>query len=344
MNKNILYLVSGQKFTGISAHALTNLYHLEQQLSYRIHLASPCRIPWPLELTFRLKGLNHSYRGFHPFKVRQDIRLLAEYCSSNKIDLIHTYKWYDLVITTLMKKKHLPEVSHIHTLEKGGAEPLKRWQRISLKYPDGILVPGNPQNFSIDNASFFLPPFIHPDYWQSREKEPETPLNILIVSKLSKDRYWPVLFSALDNLQRNDIHLLIFGKGNYRDTLEKKLSGYSVSFSFEGHTHLTEAYKKADAGLLLGPGSDGFCRTLYEFYAQNIPVIAPNYGVYAQTVPEVQDEGIFNTPSKLQELIQTLNPDKLKSWQQSLKKWNKEYNPKKLGAEYQKFYDSFLNP
>jgi len=344
MNKNILYLVSGRKCTGITAHALINLYYLEKHLSYNFFLATPCPVPWQYENVELLEGLHHSYRGIHPFHIRKDLQRLATYCTTNNITMIHTFKWYDLIIALLLRRLYHTPLIHIHTLEVGNPYLLRPWQRLLLNYPSGLLIPGKKQDFlsSSSPPAAFLPPFIMPSLWTEQRYSPSLPLNLLIVSKLSKDRHWSLLLSALREIQTDNIHISLFGKGAYKSTLQQESKEMPVQVSFLGHKNLENAYKHADAGIILGTGSDGFCRTLFEFYAQHIPVIAPNYGVFREMVPEYQDNALFTTATDLRRILSDLTLRQLMQWHRTLQSFHAMYTPPKLALQYQEYYSSFF--
>lgn len=344
MKNNILYLASGRKYTGMIAHALNNLYYLEKYLPYNFSLATPCSAPWTFENVRLLTHLHHSYRGFHSFHIYQDLSALASYCRKHKISLIHTFKWYDLIVALLLKKSFFSDFIHIHSSETADIKALKAWQRFLIRKPYGIIFPGQlpSDSYLSGTVTDFLPPFIDPRLWSVQKHETGDNLNVLLVSKITEDKNWETFLDALSKIQRKDLHFLIFGKGAYLETLRRKSGKLAVNVSFLGHMDLQKAYQKADIGLILQTGSDGFCRTLFEFYVQNIPVIAPDYGIFRKIVRSVNKDALFTTPEELRKILEDVNVKTLNQWHQNLKTFKSWYQPEILSRQYQKFYDACL--
>ncbi len=332
MKKNLLFLISSKKNTGVSAYALNILKHLKNLDNFNFSLATNMSVNIENIETFKYgygsKGINF------PGKYK-DVALLKKILKEKKIEIIHTFKLYDFLIVKFLKIFEKYKFKHIHSISEKGKE--KYFFLYKLLKSDKFLVPSYEYINSGIPHSFFLYPFIDPSFWIKKNNQIKDTINILIVSKITKDRNWQILINVLRKKIFN-FRFFIFGKGNYLKELKKELLATRNDVIFLGYKDLLNAYKMANVGLILSTGTDLFCRTLFEFLAQNIPVIGYETGIIKDVLHKFKVGKTFKNEDELARVLESVNRSWIESLTPFFSSFHEVYNSVRLIKEYEKFY------
>lgn len=318
MNPRILFLLSAVKNTGIASHALQSLFYLSRNVKASFFLGSAVKPPFSLNNVIVNTSFGPGSRGVCIGQKIADVKNLIAYVRQHRINVIHTFKMYDFFLAIAAKSLGNLDCIHVHSYSEGRRDNLALW--VKLFRVDGMTFPGEKlrAQYHVQNLPFSsVKPFIYPDFPVQGFRKCCRPVRVLIVSKIAKDRNWNVL---LDALTQHFPHLefTIFGKGQFLSSLQGSLSGNQNVIRFAGHENLIGAYQQADVGLILSIGSDGYCRTLFEFFSQNIPVIGTKMPMLEDMLKSGSLGDIFESSDDLSEKLHALNSEKVDRWKQNI--------------------------
>lgn len=257
-------------------------------------------IAWRMKAGINIKGM----------------KLLLQHLKSERVELLHSHGYKFNILLGLFSKKALglPSVSTVHGYVKAKF-PNKMWiyeflDRVFIRRMDRIIlvsssmlkIPAFSDVKKVQVINNGIPELIENESCET--KNLSSPLKILAIGRLSKEKGFDYLINAVAELNKSgsSVHLTLFGEGREKSHLENLVSnlGQSNSISLKGF--VSEPYKIFNEfDVLVMPSlTEGIPITLLEAMRGKINIIASSVG----GIPEVLGEQykFFVEPASVESL------------------------------------------
>lgn len=243
-------------------------------------------------------------RGFHPFDLSEDIKIIRKCIREKGVDIIHT--WHSIEYWTAAAAVLGTNVKLART--RGLVTPFKNnlvnrfiHEKTSLVHVTCKKIEDNYRNagFRMDNVKLVYDgvdiekfnPGIEPDNIRRERGIPQESLVFANIGRLEEVKGHIYLLDALEILRKKgyNFHVLIAGDGSLRQKLELRLNGTNLS----GFVHFLGVRKDipkilaaSDLYILSSIGSEGSSRATQEAMACGLPVVATDVGMLPDIVTE----------------------------------------------------------
>ena len=167
-------------------------------------------------------------------------------------------------INNFLIKKLYPKAHLIISNSLGNANDLVTTYKIDRTRIQTIY---NPIDKSEIDKVLPIKDFMNPDY-----------TNFITVGRLDTAKNHSFLIDVIDNLDRKDVRLYIFGEGKLKKELQDKIEKLNLDnqIFLMGFTSNPIQYLKVSDAFLFGSKSEGFPNVLLESLASNLPIISTN--------------------------------------------------------------------
>ncbi|MGC8846856.1 MAG: glycosyltransferase family 4 protein, partial [Candidatus Hydrogenedens sp.] len=181
---------------------------------------------------------------------------------------------------------------------------------------------------------------------------PENSITLGIVARIQTHRKYELLFSALHALIQEGwkLNLIIVGRGTkqeevaFRPVRELGLEEHVIFTGYLNDDNYVAMLNTFDIGVYLVPGTDGTCRTVREYMAMGIPIIATHTGILPELIQHEKDGIIIeDTVESLYHAIRNLceYPEYRKELgnnarEKALRNFSPEYQAKIVSEIYEK--------
>lgn len=246
-------------------------------------------------------------KHFHVPSLLRDVRALrSRLASRGSLGVLHAHLLADHLIAAIAKRRTRRPPVLVRSYYEPVAPSRTSWRdRLTLRYTDGVVVPGTTvreqivDRFGFDASRVLVqdPPIAPPsrvDPAAVREQRrrlgfTDEEFVIGITARIQPHRRFDLLWQSLRALvdQRPRVRLVLLGRGNARDTerlvqapvRELGLDPYVAlpGYLYEPEYGLT--LRALDAFMFLVPGSDGTCRAVREAMAVGLPTVATRRGI-----------------------------------------------------------------
>ena len=109
-----------------------------------------------------------------------------------------------------------------------------------------------------------------------------------MVARFQQHRGHEFLVRAFKNLKNKNIKLILTGRGEYKENIEKLVDnlGLNDDVIFTGYikNELPSLLRSLDVFVLLEEGSDGTCRAILEAMASGLPIVSVEKGAIKESV------------------------------------------------------------
>jgi glycosyltransferase involved in cell wall biosynthesis len=227
---------------------------------------------------------------------------MLDYCYTNNFTHIHTATPGPVGLAGMLIAKVLqkPLYSTYHTafpqyIEAGMGDSFMvevTWQYMRWYYnqcdkvfvPSYALIEDLKAHGILEEKLFLFPRGIDVEKFHPAEKVEDDKFYLLYVGRVSKEKNLDILIEAFKKLDKPEVELIIVGDGPYREKMEKKLKGFSATFT--GYLHgeaLVQAYQQADV-FVFPSTTDTFGNVVFEAHACGVPTIVTDKGGPAENV------------------------------------------------------------
>lgn len=268
------------------------------------HFKIEC-ISWRMKAGINIKGM----------------RLLLQRLKSENVQLLHSHGYKFNILLGLFSKKRLglPSVSTVHGYVKAKF-PNKMWiyeilDRVFIRRMDRIIL--------VSSSMLKIPAFSDskkvlvinngipelPENESCEHKSISSPLKILAIGRLSKEKGFNYLINAVAELNRSgsSVHLSLFGEGREKESLNELANSLGQQNCISLNGFVSDPYKIFNEfDVLVMPSlTEGIPITLLEAMRGKISIVASSVG----GIPEVLGEQyeLFVEPASVESLVEKIN-------------------------------------
>lgn len=265
------------------------------------------------------------------FKAARELKRIIR---DNKVDLVHSFLYWSIVVARLACGKHTSHIFSLSTMMKDHIYTHKWYSRytqlidiITYKSNQVVIAPTREvlmdfkKSVGIKGKSRVLHNFVLDEFFDNQAEYNYTPTNLKLVAvgNLKEVKNYQVLIDAFKLLDQLPVKLDIYGEGALRNSLQEQITENKLPITLKGSCNkIYESLRYYDA-FVMSSFVEGFGISVAEAMSVGLPVLLSDIKVLREVS---QNNALFFDPHSPQSFAKAINS--ILSGQQNLNSFSEK--------------------